>query len=103
MKSAAQIRMDFRAAMNKADELDELARRMKIIAVRDYSDAMYRLSAAWTGEAASAYQTKGNQLKEKMIQDASELSRIASVIRRVAKRLYDTEMEACMLAKEREY
>ena len=103
MKSRAAIEFDFRQAMNRADELDQVASEMKRMANNDMQSSLQQLSAAWKGEAASAYLTKGGRLKEKVLKSAGDLNKTASTIRSVARRVYNAEMAAYRIAMERVY
>ena len=103
MKSKAAIEFDFRQAMNRADELDQVAADMKRMANNDMQSSLQQLSSAWKGEAASAYLTKGGRLKDKVLKSAQDLNRTATTIRNVARRVYNAEMAAYRIAMAREY
>ena len=103
MKSKAAIEFDFRQAMNRADELEQVAAEMKRMANNDMQSSLQQLSVAWKGEAASAYLTKGGRLKEKVVKSANDLNKTASTIRSVARRVYNAEMTAYRIAMERAY
>ena len=103
MKSKAAIEFDFRQAMNRANELEQVASEMKRMANNDMQSSLQQLSAAWKGEAASAYLTKGGRLKNKVIKSADDLNKTASTIRNVAKRVYEAEMRVYYIAMERAY
>lgn len=103
MKSKSAIEFDFRQAMNRADELDQVASEMKRMANNDMQSSLQQLSTAWKGEAASAYLTKGGRLKDKVLKSASDLNKTASTIRSVARRVYNAEMTAYRIAMERAY
>lgn len=103
MKSKAAIEFDFRQAMNRADELEQVAAEMKRMANNDMQSSLQQLSVAWKGEAASAYLTKGGRLKDKVVKSANDLNKTASTIRSVARRVYNAEMTAYRIAMERAY
>lgn len=103
MASKSEIQFNFQQALKRAEELEEIAEELKRLADRELEDSFDSLSAAWKGEAASAYLRKGSRLKEKILRSAKDLKSTAAVIRRTAKRIYDAEMYAYRLAKERNY
>lgn len=103
MKSKSAIEFDFRQAMNRADELDQVASEMKRMANNDMQSSLQQLSTAWKGEAASEYLTKGGRLKDKVLKSANDLNKTAATIRSVARRVYNAEMTAYRIAMERDY
>lgn len=92
MVSAVKITMDYRETIRRAEELEQLARRIKRKANGEYREAQRALSGAWEGEAAEAYLKKTNRIREKLLRNAEELDRTADVLKRTAKRLYRAEM-----------
>lgn len=103
MASRATIEFNFSQANRQAQQLDELAKRLKNISDRDLQNVMQEVSSCWQSENASAYLNKGNALQGKMNTTATNLSAIASEIRRVAKNIYDAEMAALQIAEQRAY
>lgn len=103
MKSLLSIEFDFRQAIKRAEELEEIAADMKKLADDDLETSLQSLSTAWKGEAASAYLTKGSRLKDKILKSSNDLKKTARTIRSVAKRTYDAEMAAYRIAMERIY
>lgn len=103
MKSASEIRFDFQQAIRRAEELENIAADLKQLASGELGEFLQNLSTAWKGEAANAYLQKGARLQDKILKSAKDLNSTASTIRSVAKRIYDAEMRAYRLAKQREY
>lgn len=103
MKSLFSIEFDFRQAIQRAEELEEIAADMKKLANDDLGGSLQNLSIAWKGEAANAYIQKGSRLKEKILKNSNDLTKAASTIRSIAKRTYKAEMTAYRIAMEREY
>lgn len=103
MRSESSIQLDFQQAKARADELDRIASDIQNLANRDVDDAMQQLSRAWQGEAASQYLQKGGQMKDKMMETVRRLNDTATTIRNTAQRIYDAEMRALELARQREY
>lgn len=103
MKSLFSIEFDFRQAIQRAEELEEIAAQMKKLANEDLEGSLQTLSMAWKGEAASAYLDKGTRLRDKILKSSNDLKKAAKTIRSVAKRTYNAEMAAYRIAMEREY
>lgn len=103
MNTEAQIMMNFRMAVKKAEELEQVSSELKSMVQNDLESSMQALSNAWKGEGATAYLNKGIKLKEKILASARQLDKTASTIRNVAKRTYDAEMHALQIARERMY
>lgn len=103
MKSLLSIEFDFRQAVRRAEELEEIAGDLKKMADEDLASSLQSLSTAWKGEAANVYFTKGFGLKDKILKSSRDLKKTATAIRNVAKRTYDAEMTAYRIAMERSY
>ena len=103
MKSLFSIEFDFRQAIQRAEELEDIAADMKRLADDDLASSLQSLSTAWKGESSTAYLGKGSRLKDKILKSSNDLKKTASTIRRVAKRTYDAEMEAYRIAMARKY
>ena len=103
MKSLFSIEFDFRQAIKRAEELEEIAANMRKLANDDLEDSLQNLSTVWKGEAASAYINKGISLREKILKSSNDLKKTAGTIRNVARRTYNAEMAAYRIAMERDY
>lgn len=101
MSSRSEIRFNFRQALNQADRLDNLADRLDRLSGKTMESSMQTLSAAWKGENATAFLRKEDILKKEIRTTAGSIHDIADDIRRIARRVYDAEMEALRIANER--
>ena len=101
MKSSTQIRFDFQNAKNQANKLDELADNLEQQVVRKMSDTAQQLRAAWSGQSASRYLAKQAELQQEVVETVRALREIAEEIRRIAKRVYDAEMEALRIVLQK--
>ena len=59
------------------------------------------LQSAWTGESARKFVQKEGELEQAIERDARELRAIAEDIRRIARQIYDAEMRALALIRQR--
>ncbi len=103
MATRQSIEFDFRQALAQADRIDGVADRLSSLSGRQFGATMQNLSANWKGENASGYLNKGARLQDKMNGTVNELRNTAGDIRRIARALYDAEMEALEIASRREY
>lgn len=103
MGSKATIELDFRKAVEKARQLEDIASLLKNLADNDFENSLQDLSVAWSGENANAYLEKGNNLKGDIHITAENLQEVANSIRFSAQKIYDAEMEALRIAEVRSY
>lgn len=103
MASESEIKIHFQQAVRQAEELEETAGELRKLAREELGQALQNLSGVWKGEAADSYLNRGTRLETKMEKSAKDLEVTAAVIRSTAKRIYDAEMQAYRLAKERTY
>lgn len=100
MSTIFTIQFDYNHAISQAKELERLADRIESNVVKKMDGVADDLNAAWKGESAGNYIRKEQQLRDQIKQTARELRDTAADIRRVAKRLYNAEMEAIRIAQE---
>ena len=101
MSSRAQIRIDFQQAINQAKRLDDIADKLDRTAKKSMENSIQNLASAWKGDNASAFLKKEERLKEKISTTSEHVRAIADDIRRVARAIYDAEMESWRIANER--
>ena len=99
MKSEHTIYMDYQKTMSQAEELYQLAAKIKNIKNKDLAGVWSGVSAAWKGENANKYLQKGKKVEKTILSTSSELERTASSLKTIAKRTYKAEMEALQLAR----
>ncbi|MDO4329650.1 MAG: WXG100 family type VII secretion target [Lachnospiraceae bacterium] len=101
MSTRSEIRFNFRQALSQADELDDVADRLERLSGKTMESSMQNLAAAWKGQNATAFLKKEDILKGDIKKTASQIHDIADDIRRIARRVYEAEMEALRIASER--
>ena len=101
MKSAYRIRMDFNEALADARRLDETAERMNSLAERDFQESINNLSYAWTGNNANIFREKEESVRREILENVKNLRNVADDIRTIARRIYEAEMRALEIARER--
>ena len=98
MKSLAQINLDYQKAIRQADELDAVARDLDSLANNDFQGCLRNVSANWKGENSQAYIRKGNKLKSDINKSATQLRRVASTIRVIARNTRQADINARNIA-----
>lgn len=101
MSSRTEIRFNFKQALSQADKLDSVAERLERVSAKSIENSMQVLTSAWKGNNASAFLKKETVLKGDIKATAANIHGIADDIRRIARRLYDAEMEALRIANKR--
>lgn len=101
MKSEYQIKFDFENAKAQAARLEELAAWLSAEVAGAMDDNAQQLHAAWTGENATIYLRKQDELKEEIDCTANTLRAIASDIKSIARQIYNAEMAALAIARDR--
>ena len=84
------IEADFHVAMMKADQLEEIAKRLSDLSDRQLGGAMQNLSCGWKGENAYAYLKKGAKLQGKIKETSNDLKSAAEKLRSAGKKAYKT-------------
>ncbi len=101
MRTRTEIRMNFKQTLQQADMLDRVGDKLDRLADRTLEDSMQMLAVAWKGENASAFLNKENRLKGNIKETGGAIHEIAEDIRRIARRVYEAEMEALRIAESR--
>lgn len=101
MKSSSEIRFDFQNAMGQAKKLDALADSMERRVVNKLDETSQSVHTAWKGDNASRYLGKTRELQRQIRQTVSDLRTTAGAIRRVARQIYEAEMRALEIARNR--
>lgn len=98
-----ELLFDFEKVASQAAELEELALALEQEGTGGLSDALDEVAGAWSGSASEEYLRRAGRFRNNVVATAKDLAHTASVIRKVAKTIYDAEMEAQRIATERRY
>lgn len=98
----AKIEINFMNAKDKAKELEEIAGELERLSKRSMDDTLQQIGANWKGENAGLYLQKGKKVEDEILKTAQDLRNTAATIRRMAQRIYDTEMRVLEIATVRE-
>lgn len=80
------IEADFHVAMMKADQLEEIAKRLSDLSGRQLGSTMQDLSCGWKGDNANAYLKKGAKLQRKIKATSNDLRNVAGELRSAGKK-----------------
>ena len=94
MSIKTKIDIEFKRAIEQADELDELSGRLCAIGSVKMEEALKLLNKSYKGHNASRYMDKANRFRERVYDSAEILKSTASMIRMTASLIYEAEMAA---------
>jgi len=100
LQKQKRIQFDFQEAMNRAKELEDIARQTERVQ-EDLGNAFRPLRAGWEGEGSESFLRKGGELGEQIGTDAKALRRSAEEVRRIARIVRKTELANLQLAISR--
>ncbi len=99
MKTMWQIQMDFKKAMEAAEKLRSIARRMDDNA-SDLAGTMTSINSSWDGENSELYLAKGQKVQGNISTTASGIRKVADAVERIAIRTRDAEIAAINIAND---
>ena len=94
MSIKTKIDIEFKRAIEQADELDELSGRLCLIGSVKMDEALALLNKSFKGQNASDYIDKAVKFKDRVYESAEILKGTASMIRMTASIIYEAEMAA---------
>lgn len=80
----ANIIIDYEDTLRKADQLDDLARRLKNICKKDLQGIINTSGANWHGETSAVQRKKLTAMYNKTLKQAANLQATADTLRRRA-------------------
>lgn len=98
IQSIGTILFNYRKAIEQANELEQLARRLENCAKNDVASALAQVSGNWKGESASAFLQKGHKAQSDMEKAVKQLRNVAAAIRKAAETVRRTEERAREIA-----
>lgn len=96
-RTKEDIEIDFSRAISQAQELEEIARELSIIANAHIEGAMTMLENSWKGDNAVLMTKNGRILTEDMYDTADDLIKVARNIRNTADIVYRAEKAATQI------
>jgi uncharacterized protein YukE len=97
MRTAWQIQMDYRRAMDAARRLRAIAGSMDGNA-NSLGGALSSINGSWDGENSDVYIEKGRKVQSNINTTADGIRRTASAIEKIARRTRDAELAAISVA-----
>lgn len=101
-KTLDTIEMDFRNAARQADELEQVAQNLYMIADDDVQACLSAVAANWKGENAAAFCKKGALVGNQIKNSAADLKNAAETMRELARNLYHAEKKNYEIARNRD-
>lgn len=101
MSSLAEIYFNYKKAINQANQLDEVAKKLRNASERSMENILNNVHKSWKSDNSLNYIKKGRQVEQDIASSANNLNKIAAAIRTIATRVRDAELEAWRIAHER--
>lgn len=103
MASEQTIVFNYNKAIQQADNLLEISKDVRKIATNKLNDSIQTIDKNWDGENSKKFLTKSRRLKDKIEDSADDIKLVSESIKKMAKAIYDAEMENIETAKTRSY
>ena len=103
MKNEAKISMDYNRTISMANNLLELASQFKKITQEDAIAQLNTLNSNWKGENSEHFIRKASGYLQSKADVADQLEELANSIKINAQNVYNAEMQALRIARERTY
>lgn len=101
--SKMEILFNYKQAVEQAEKLETLSKRLIVIVDQNLEPATNTLKAVWESDYSWQYYKKADTVKENIKKSAENLNMIAVSIRKTAKIIRDAELEAWETAVNRSY
>lgn len=102
-KTMHAIEMDFQNAKRQAEELEQIAQNLSMLADNQFQQCLAAIAANWKGENAAAFCKKGCVVGNHMKESADSLRKTAAVMRQIAENTYQAEKNNCEIAGSRNF
>lgn len=99
MSIKAKIDIDFKRALEQADELEELSGRLCDIGSVKLDETLTLITRSWKGQNSIDYSRKAGMLKDRLYESADILKGTACLIRNTAQLIYAAEMAAISICR----
>lgn len=93
-KSRREIEVDFSRAMNQAEELEEVAKSLTMMARESLVDTMAILRNSFAGDNGALFMKKSDAVSAELFDTAEDLIKTAKSIRETANIIYRAEKSA---------
>lgn len=103
MASEQTIQFNYNKALQQADSLLNISNDIRKIATDKLNDSIQAIDKNWDGENSKKFLAKSKKLKDQVEDSADDIRRISDAIKKMAKEIYDAEMESIRIAKMRSY
>ena len=97
MQLKERIEIDFRAALHRAEVLEEAADQLRRVVNVQLENALQHTGSGWHGENADLFRSKCSILSSEVDDTANDIRHVALGIRIAAKVMYQAEMNALQL------
>ncbi len=103
MASEQTIQFNYNKALQQADSLLNISNDIRKIATDKLNDSIQAIDKNWDGENSKKFLAKSKTLKDQIEDSADDIRKISDAIKKMAKEIYDAEMESIRIARMRSY
>lgn len=101
MSSLAEIYFNYNKAIQQAEKLENVARKLSKAADGNMENILGDVNRAWKSDSSPQYIKKGQKVQGDLRTTKGNLNNIAAAIRKIAKRVLEAELEAWRIANAR--
>lgn len=98
-----EIKFNYNKAMEQASELKDISKKLKEMSTDSLQDCYTKINKNWDGDNSQSYLKNVQKVQKKINGSASNINSAATAIETMAKTIYDAEMAALALIRQREY
>ena len=96
-RSKEEIEIDFNRAVDQAQEIEDMATELGLIANSNMDDSMILLQKCFAGTNVAALTNIGGEIGMSLLRAADDLLKVARNIRQTSKIIYNAEIEGICL------
>lgn len=102
-KTMHAIEMDFQSAKRQAEELEQIAQNLSVLADNQFQQCLDGIAASWKGDNAAVFCKKGYLVGNQIKNSADSLRNTAAVMRQIAANTYQAEKNNYEIAQNRNF
>lgn len=103
MASEQTIQFNYNKAIQQANSLMDISNDIRKIATDKLNDSIQAIDKNWDGANSKKFIAKSKKLKDEVEDSANDIRKISDAIKKMAKEIYDAEMESIRIARMRSY
>ncbi len=102
-KTRQEIYLNYSETMRQAADIGTISGSLGDLIEGDITSVLKEIEISYRGGAGRIFDKKANDIKERLETCRSGLLKSSLVLKTLAEKIYNTEMEALMIAERRDY